>query len=111
MSEWSGFQSFTEQAVSKVGTISGVYKLAVDKDATNVRVFYVGESENLRDRLLSHLSSNESNKCIKEKLRQPCYFSYIEVAGGRDARRKIEQEKLNHYWGQGDAECNEKNPT
>ena len=43
----------------------GIYSLSNKQ----VGIFYVGQSDNLKSRLLEHLSDKEENNCIKKKIR------------------------------------------
>ena len=64
--------------------------------------FYVGQSQDLRSRLLQHLSPAEPNSCIKQKVaRSACYFrfAYLPLQVERDPEEKALIEKF-------DPECN-----
>ena len=69
--EWSNFQKLTEGNIqSYVPTSAGVYLLWVQLKNENWRCYYVGKANDLKQRLLDHLSDNEPNDCIKEKVKK-----------------------------------------
>lgn len=107
MADWTPYTSYSKIAISEIGAVYGVYKLAVLQfDKEHVRVFYVG-SGNIKERLLAHLSDSETNAKLKSKLGLACYYSYKEVFGGEQARKQEEQKIIDYHQAQGDAECNE----
>lgn len=106
-----GFENFNKENMDNLSEIHGVYVLAVGlKNSDNVRVFYVG-SGNIPERLAYHLSDDEENECVKEKVQNKvCYFWYEEVKGGEDKREKREGELIDYYKGRGNAKCNKNRP-
>ncbi len=48
---------FNEQTVKRVAAVGGVYGLAQPIQAGRFRILYVGNSDNLRRRLLEHLNN------------------------------------------------------
>lgn len=100
MSEWSDRYLYTDSNVDLYAPESGgVYRLIYKSD-DDYRVFYVGQSDNLHDRLKAHLAPSEPNECIKKYLRDyTCYFRFIEISSQteRDDVEKEEIEKFNPF--------------
>ena len=75
---------------------AGVYRL-IYKSNDDYYVFYVGQSDNLKERLKDHLSPGEPNECIKNHLKNhDCFFRYIEI-GTQSERDRIEREEIDHW--------------
>jgi len=94
--------SYTEKDVNAhVPETGGVYAL-IYEDAQFI-VFYVGQSGNLRKRLLEHLSPRVSSFCIKMYLEKySCYFKFIEISS--QAERDTVEKKAIRKW---EPHCNE----
>jgi hypothetical protein len=107
MPTWSDYAEYTNPNTSALNSnIFGIYKLAVLQQDKTIKVFYIG-SGNIRERLLMHLSNNETNLCISNKIsKYCCYFSFATVAGGDIERKKEEQKLIDEYKQKGLAECN-----
>ena len=85
--EWSSFYTpYTEQEVKKYVPIdSGIYLLWVQLKNEKWRCSYVGQADDLEDRLLNHLSKFEENECIKTKAsKYVCGFEYAKVSRESD---------------------------
>jgi excinuclease UvrABC nuclease subunit len=102
MNQWSERYPYTEANVQKYAPVSGgVYRL-INKNGDNYYVFYIGESDNLKRRLLEHLAPSEPNACIKRHLLvYNCFFRFLEVNSSQE-RSRIEQEQIKEY----DPTCN-----
>lgn len=89
VAEWSDRYSYTEANVRTHAPASGgVYRL-IHRDGTEYYVFYIGQSEDLENRLLEHLGQSELNECIRWYLRDyTCYFRFFKVS--------TENERLAH---------------
>jgi len=97
MNNWSNRYSYTEENVQKHAPLTaGVYRLIYKSD-DDYYVFYVGQSNNLNRRLLEHLSSSETDSCIKRHLRDyNCFFRFIEISS-QDERNRVEREQIEKY--------------
>jgi len=82
----------------------GIYRLSNKK----VGIFYVGQSDNLKSRLLEHLSDKEENNCIKKKLEFQAYFRY---ALSEKDRLCAESFMYQNYKKEKECECNDKEPS
>lgn len=75
-------------------TSPGVYELCVDGGGIEYptgccQTFYIGSAQNLRKRLLSHLSSSSKNGGIKTVIRErPCVFRYLRIPQGWNQEEK-----------------------
>jgi len=102
MSKWTILYAYNEDNVKKYATlIGGVYRLSYKKN-DEYYVFYVGQSDNLERRLLEHLSSSESDPCIKRHIREyDCFFRFVEISS-LEERRRVERDQIDKY----DPTCN-----
>lgn len=106
--QWSSFITpYDEQKVKlNAPESAGVYLIWVKLQNGNWRCFYVGKAENLKERLLDHLSTSESNTCVKTNTGKfVCGFEYALVAR-KDDRSGIEKYLYDHY----KPECNQVDP-
>lgn len=97
MSEWTGRYRYTQENVNAYASLKpGVYRL-IYHSGDKYYVFYVGQSDNLQQRLTEHLNSSEPDTCIKKNIQNyACYFRYLEV-GTKAERDKIEAEQIKKY--------------
>lgn len=95
---WNGYYRYNEQNVSQfVPAQAGVYVLAVQLQGGNLRVFYVGQARDLRERLYAHLQSAEQNSCIGECVgRYFCSFKFALLSRQED-RDATERALYLHY--------------
>lgn len=62
-----------------VPSTPGLYLLLFET-STGYEVFYVGQANNLKRRILEHLCPREQNSCIRKYLRESdCYYHFIEL--------------------------------
>ncbi len=88
-----GPYTFSESSIDSAAPKEpGVYGI------DNKKKIYVGQSENIHDRLKQHYA--DKNHCIWKH--SPKYFYYDLVSGGEDARRKREKQRIDEY----DPPCN-----
>lgn len=94
---WSDVLLYTESNVNVHAPLSaGVYRLSY-QDGDKRPVFYIGQAENLYQRLRDHLSDAEANGCIVRCLRRyTCYFRSARVARQAD-RDCAERALYDHY--------------
>lgn len=105
---WSQFHNkYSETEVQKfVPTEAGVYLLWVKLKNDKWSCFYVGQTVDLEDRLLDHLSTGEENKCLRKHVKEyVCGFEYAKIARQTD-RDGVEKYLYDHY----QPECNEVDP-
>lgn len=104
---WSNFHKLTSDNVKhSVPQDSGVYLLWVKLSNDKWRCYYVGQADNLQERLLQHLSHSEKNNCIKTNVRDYISgYEYAKVSKQSD-RDGIEKFLYNHY----KPDCNETDP-
>ena len=104
---WTKLVSFDKESIESLpNDLPGVYRLSYEADNGERYVFYVGQSENIKDRLLEHLSSDEENVCIKNYLStKECFFRYAEISEA-SIRSATERQAYKHY----EPVCNDKKP-
>lgn len=105
---WSSFHSsYTESAVKRyVPAEAGVYLLWVKLKNGKWRCFYVGQGSDIKDRLFDHLSDDEENEGIKNKVsKYICGFEYAKVSKQSD-RDSIEKFLYDYY----EPKCNKVDP-
>jgi excinuclease UvrABC nuclease subunit len=101
---WSGFYGDYNEATvnNNVPEKAGIYLLWVKLKNGKWQCFYVGQADNLRIRLLQHLSDNEKNKCIKTNVSDfLCGFEFALV--GRQAERDGLEKYIYEFYS---PECN-----
>lgn len=106
--EWSGFRnSFTEDDIKRnVDEKAGVYLFWVKLKNEKWRCFYVGQANNLKTRLMQHLSDSEANECITTNVsKYVCGYEYTFV--GRQIDRDGIEKYLYDYY---NPECNKISP-
>ena len=80
--------------VSRAPRSGGVYRLSYMAVNKKLVVFYVGQSEDLRDRLGDHLLPSEDNPCIRRHVRSSsCYFDWA-IVESKPARDRLEREQI-----------------
>ena len=74
--EWTERIPLTESGINRMGAVAGVYRLIYHNQADDkYYIYYVGQADDLNDRLSQHLSGNETNKCCQKYLdNYTCYF-------------------------------------
>lgn len=103
MTKFEGPISLNDTGLLLAPSKSGVYLLT--SGARNC-VFYVGQANNLKERLRQHISSSENNACIRRNLTtENCNYFYILFESQSD-RDKAERE----YYYQYKPECNIQRP-
>lgn len=104
---WTKLTGLKESSVKALpGDLPGVYRLSYESEDGNYYVFYVGKAENIKGRLLEHLSSSEENVCIRNYLAtKNCFFRYAKITKSyiRDA---AERQMYKQY----ESSCNENEP-
>lgn len=104
---WTKLTAASETAAKAISdNLAGVYRLSYLADDGSYYIFYVGQSGDIKKRLLEHLSSNETNVCIKNYLTtKKCFFRYAKITQAyiRDA---AERQMYKQY----EPSCNEKEP-
>ena len=78
---FSSWRDFNIEQVRKVPPKAGVYELGYKQETIQYskqesNIFYIGSSENLSQRLNSHLKGNSHNTGISEALKHPCIFRF-----------------------------------
>ena len=85
--QWSDVYDYNERTVNNnVYSKAGVYRLSVKLKDNSFRIFYVGRSDDLKKRLLEHLSDSERNKCLLNHIKDYTIkfrFAYIPLEQDR----------------------------
>lgn len=104
---WTKLTELTETSIKTIAdNLPGVYRLSYKADDGNYYIFYVGQAEDLKKRLLEHLSSSENNACIRNYLNtKTCFFRYAKVTKS-NIRNAAERQMYKQY----EPSCNEKEP-
>lgn len=105
--KWSTFKHLTEDNIRTYApTSAGVYLLWVQLESEKWRCYYVGQAQDLEDRLLAHISDNERNDCIKDHVSKHINgYEYASVAKQTD-RDGVEKFLYDHF----KRECNKIDP-
>ena len=95
MNEMSKKYLYNEETVREnMPAKAGVYRLIYEYNK-KYYVFYAGQSEDLKERLLEHLRPAEPDECIKKYLQKYiCFIRFVEIdlQNERDKREKKEIE-------------------
>lgn len=104
---WTKLKELSNSNVNAItNNIAGVYRFSYLSDEGSYYIFYVGKTEDIKNRLLNHLLSSEENFCIKNYLASKrCFFRYAMITKAyiRDAAEK-------QMYKQYEPSCNEKEP-
>ena len=95
---WSKLIPLTGEQIEKLGDVSGVYRISKKSDDGKYYVFFVGGGENIKEKLLSHLSEKETNIRLKSflKLGGEFVFRYTVIAE-KNIREAIEKQMYRTY--------------
>ena len=85
--------------------IAGVYRLSYKAENDNLYIFYVGQTVDLRTRVLQHLPDTETNEKIKYYLAKSCYFRYAQISK-EYIRSAAERQMYRQY----EPSCNDREP-
>lgn len=104
---WTRLTKLSDSLVRELtSNLPGVYRLSYKADDGNYYVFYIGKAEDVKKRLLEHLSPSEQNVCIKNYLAtKECFFRYAKITEAyiRDAAEK-------QMYKQYEPTCNDREP-
>ena len=104
---WTQLAELSDNSVEKLADdLAGVYRFSYKADDGNYYVFYIGKAEDIKKRLLEHLSSSEQNVCIKNYLAtKKCFFRYAKIT--KDYIRDTAEKQM---YKQYEPSCNDKEP-
>ena len=95
--KWTGLITLNTNEVEKISEVSGVYRLSYLNNSKEYIVYYVGQADNLKERLKQHLLSSEINTCCINKLKQyNCFFRAAAISRQSD-RDGAEVSLYNHF--------------
>jgi hypothetical protein len=95
--KWSPIVRWQASNDGKVPEVPGVYELLVKQNDDKYARRYVGQGDDLRERFQAHLSPEEENECIRERLaKYVCGFDYAVIAH-RDERLDAERALYDKY--------------
>lgn len=101
---WIGYYKLTKENINThVPAEAGIYRIGIELKNGDIRVVYVGQSEDLNNRMSQYLNQDTDNKCLLGHLKEHiCYFKVAEVStqSGRDAGEKALYDKY-------EPECND----
>jgi len=84
--KWTERIPLTQSGVNRIKAIAGVYRL-INYNRTDDKyyVYYVGQADDLNNRLAQHLPGNETNECCQKYLNDyTCYFRAAAISGQAD---------------------------
>lgn len=81
---WSGVMILNQANVNITSDRPGIYRLSYQKE-NNRPFFYIGQADNLKDRISQHLPGSEANICCNKYLNNyDCYFRYAIIGDKAD---------------------------
>ncbi len=104
---WTKLTKLNEPLIKDLeDEIPGVYRLSYKATDGNYYIFYVGQADNIKQRLLQHISSYETSECIKDYFRtKECFFRYAKIT--KDYVRDATERKV---YGEYGPKCNYQEP-
>ena len=104
---WTKLSPLSNELVSSLpNNLPSVYRLSYKADDGKYYVFYIGQADDIKKRLLQHLSDVEKNVCIKNyRSTKNCFFRYAKVAKDH-VRGAAEKQMFRKY----EPTCNDKEP-
>jgi excinuclease UvrABC nuclease subunit len=105
--KWSKYVTCSKEKIdSRVPSRSGVYKLAQSSGAGKMKVFFVGQAEDLGQRVSNHLDASEPNASIKRTMaKSKCKVAFATLASPKQ-RDGVERALYDYYA----PACNSKAP-
>lgn len=96
--QWSGLRNYTIDDINQnVEDKAGVYRLSSKGTDGKFNVFYIGKSDkSLKERLKDHLSSSETNSCIKNGVKKECRYRFACVTT-QDERTALEEDQIKEW--------------
>jgi hypothetical protein len=96
--DWSKLIPLTEDSISKLDNNGGVYRISKKADDGKFYVFFVGSAENVKEKLLSHISDTEENLRLKNYINQggDLSFRWAPISE-RNIQSAIEKQMYNLY--------------
>lgn len=95
---WSKLIQFDKESIEKLGDGGGVYRISKKAPDGKYYVFLVGSSENIKEKLLSHISDDEKNIDLKDFLLRGGDFSFkYAVIKEKDTREAVERQMYKRY--------------
>lgn len=78
---WSSPRRYMREDIQRFSTEkAGIYLIYAERANAYKQLVYVGQADNIKTRLLEHISENEKNEILKRILsHEVCYYSYAEV--------------------------------
>lgn len=104
---WTKLSLLKKEIINRLpDNLPGVYRLSYKANDGDYIVFYIGKAEDIKKRLLVHLSSSEENVCVKNYLStKECFFKYAKISNS-DIRSAAERQIYKHY----EPDCNDREP-
>lgn len=84
--KWTDRIPLIQSGVNRIGVIAGIYRLInYNRVDDKYYIYYVGQANDLNNRLTQHLPGNEANKCCQRYLdNYTCYFRTAAISGQAD---------------------------
>lgn len=84
--DWIGYYKLTKENVDRyISVAAGIYRIAIELKNDNVKPVYVGQSNDLEERILQYVNKDTSNECLLKHLENHIpYFKVAEVSAQKD---------------------------
>jgi len=104
---WTKLAELSDNSAKNIAdNLQGVYRFSYKATDGNYYVFYIGKADDIKKRLLEHLSPSEQNVCIKNYLAtKECFFRYAKIT--KDYIREAAEKQM---YKQYEPSCNDKEP-
>lgn len=95
--KWVGYYKLAKSNIdSYVPVNAGIYRIGIGLKNGDIKVIYVGQTENLEDRMFQYFNQDTDNKCLLGHLKEHvCYFKVakVEIQADRDAGERALYDK------------------
>ena len=95
---WSKLIPLKKEYVEKLGDFGGVYRISKKSEDGKYYVSFVGSAENIKVKLLRHLSDEEPDTRFRQYLSQGGDFSFrYAQSSDKGVQQAIERQMYKHY--------------
>lgn len=101
---WVGYYKLTQENVDRyVPAVAGIYRIAIELKNGNVKPVYVGQSNDLEDRMFQYVNRDTDNECLLEHLENHIPYFKVAKVSTQNERDAGERALFDKY----DPECND----
>lgn len=96
--KWTELIELNSSGVARIKEVSGIYRLIYfDPERQNYYVYYIGQTDNLNDRLSQHLHGKEKDSCCSGYLDKYSCFVRVAAVSTQSDRDGAEVSLYQHF--------------